>query len=120
MPIGYGRGRGYNLVPDFTKEEVTKFVQTSKLIADKGLDNAIKEVWGDLNAQLEQEREGYNQELECSLDYLSRRVESLENRSKQLLNDNAKLRKSVAKLENRLSSLIGKLSKNKKLKKLLE
>jgi hypothetical protein len=43
IPIGYGRRHGYNWVPNFTDEEVEKFIQTSNLISDNGLDKAIKD-----------------------------------------------------------------------------
>lgn len=120
IPIGYGRGRGYNWIPDFTKEEVIKFIQTSKLIDDKGLDKAIKEVWGDLNAQLEQERNDTMLGLRSVVGGLKRSQNNLKTSVDKLSSDNAKLRQRVTMLENSLSSLVAKLSENKKFKKLIE
>lgn len=120
IPIGYGRGRGYNLVPSFTDEEVQKFIQTSNLIADKGLDKAIKEVWGDLNTFLEEEREGELSLLRHSLGRLNSSQLALKIEVKSLSSENVTLRQHVYMLENSLSDLIEKLSENKKIKKLIE
>ena len=120
IPIGYGRGRGYNLVPSFTDEEVQKFIQTSNLIADKGLDKAIKEVWGDLNAQLEEEREDSILALRAVIGRSNRSLIALKKELDSLSSDNVKLRQRVYTLESKLSGLIEKLSENKKIKKLIE
>ena len=120
IPIGYGRGRGYNWAPDFTKEELEKFVQLSKLIADKGLDKAIKEVWGDLNAQLEEEREDSILALRAVIGRSNRSLIALKKELDSLSSDNVKLRQRVYTLESKLSGLIEKLSENKKIKKLIE
>ena len=120
IPIGYGRGRGYNLVPSFTDEEVQKFIQTSNLIADKGLDKAIKEVWGDLNTFLEEERESELSLLRHSLGRLNSSQLALKIEVKSLSSENVTLRQHVYMLENSLSDLIEKLSENKKIKKLIE
>lgn len=120
IPIGYGRGRGYNLVPSFTDEEVQKFIQTSNLIADKGLDKAIKEVWGDLNTFLEEERESELSLLRHSLGRLNSSQLALKIEVKSLSSENVKLRQRVHTLETKLSDLIKKLSENKKIKKLIE
>ena len=120
IPIGYGRGRGYNLVPSFTDEEVQKFIQTSNLIADKGLDKAIKEVWGDLNTFLEEERESELSLLRHSLGRLNSSQLALKIEVKSLSSENVMLRQRVYTLETKLSDLIDKLSTSKKLKKLIE
>lgn len=120
IPIGYGRGRGYNLVPSFTDEEVQKFIQTSNLIADKGLDKAIKEVWGDLNTFLEEERESELSFLRHSLGRLNSSQLALKIEVKSLSSENVTLRQRVYTLETKLSDLIDKLSTSKKLKKLIE
>ena len=120
IPIGYGRGRGYNLVPSFTDEEVQKFIQTSNLIADKGLDKAIKEVWGDLNTFLEEERESELSFLRHSLGRLNSSQLALKIEVKSLSSENVKLRQRIYTLETNLSDLIKKLSENKKIKKLIE
>ena len=120
IPIGYGRGRGYNWVPSFTDEEVQKFIQTSNLIADKGLDKAIKEVWGDLNTFLEEERESELSFLRHSLGRLNSSQLALKIEVKSLSSENIKLRQRVHTLETKLSDLIDKLSTSKKLKKLIE
>ena len=120
IPIGYGRGRGYNLVPSFTDEEVQKFIQTSNLIADKGLDKAIKEVWGDLNTFLEEERESELSLLRHSLGRLNSSQLALKIEVKSLSSENVTLRQRVYTLETKLSDLIDKLSTSKKLKKLIE
>ena len=120
IPIGYGRGRGYNLVPSFTDEEVQKFIQTSNLIADKGLDKAIKEVWGDLNTFLEEERESELSLLRHSLGRLNSSQLALKIEVKSLSSENVKLRQRIHTLETKLSDLIKKLSENKKIKKLIE
>ena len=120
IPIGYGRGRGYNLVPSFTDEEVQKFIQTSNLIADKGLDKAIKEVWGDLNTLLEEERESELSILRHSLGRLNSSQLALKIEVKSLSSENVKLRQRIYTLETNLSDLIKKLSENKKIKKLIE
>ena len=120
IPIGYGRGRGYNLVPSFTDEEVQKFIQTSNLIADKGLDKAIKEVWGDLNTFLEEERESELSFLRHSLGRLNSSQLALKIEVKSLSSENVMLRQRVYTLETKLSDLIDKLSTSKKLKKLIE
>ena len=120
IPIGYGRGRGYNLVPSFTDEEVQKFIQTSNLIADKGLDKAIKEVWGDLNTFLEEERESELSLLRHSLGRLNSSQLALKIEVKSLSSENVKLRQRVHTLETKLSDLIKKLSENKKIKKLIK
>ena len=120
IPIGYGRGRGYNLVPSFTDEEVQKFIQTSNLIADKGLDKAIKEVWGDLNTFLEEERDSELSFLRHSLGRLNSSQLALKIEVKSLSSENVMLRQRVYTLETKLSDLIDKLSTSKKLKKLIE
>ena len=120
IPIGYGRGRGYNLVPSFTDEEVQKFIQTSNLIADNGLDKAIKMVWGDLNTLLEEERESELSILRHSLGRLNSSQLALKIEVKSLSSENVTLRQHVYMLENSLSDLIEKLSENKKIKKLIE
>lgn len=107
-------------MPDFTKEEVAKFVQLSKLIADKGLDKAIKEVWGDLNAQLEEEREDALLALKRAIGRLNLSRVALKKELDSLSSDNVKLRQRVHTLETNLSDLIEKLSENKKIKKLIE
>ena len=114
------RGRGYNLVPSFTDEEVQKFIQTSNLIADKGLDKAIKEVWGDLNTFLEEERESELSFLRHSLGRLNSSQLALKIEVKSLSSENVMLRQRVYTLETKLSDLIDKLSTSKKLKKLIE
>ncbi len=120
IPIGYGRGRGYNLVPSFTDEEVQKFIQTSNLIADNGLDKAIKMVWGDLNTLLEEERESELSILRHSLGRLNSSQLALKIEVKSLSSENVKLRQRVHTFETKLSDLIKKLSENKKIKKLIE
>ena len=120
IPIGYGRGRGYNLVPSFTDEEVQKFIQTSNLIADNGLDKAIKMVWGDLNTLLEEERESELSILRHSLGRLNSSQLALKIEVKSLSSENVKLRQRIHTLETKLSDLIKKLSENKKIKKLIE
>ena len=120
IPIGYGRGRGYNLVPSFTDEEVQKFIQTSNLIADNGLDKAIKMVWGDLNTLLEEERESELSILRHSLGRLNSSQLALKIEVKSLSSENVKLRQRIYTLETNLSDLIKKLSENKKIKKLIE
>ena len=107
-------------MPDFTKEELEKFVQTSRLIADKGLDKAIKEVWGDLNAQLEEEREDSILALRSVIGRSNRSLIALNKELDSLSADNVKLRQRVYTLESKLSGLIDKLSENKKIKKLIE
>ena len=72
IPIGYGRGRGYNWVPVFTEEELNKFIETSKLIKGNGIDKAIKTVWGDIDTELEQRREETSELLFRSLGQLRR------------------------------------------------
>ena len=120
IPIGYGRRHGYNWVPNFTDEEVEKFIQTSNLIADNGLDKAIKMVWGDLNTLLEEERESELSILRHSLGRLNRSQLALKVEVKSLSSENIKLRQRVHTLETKLSDLIDKLSTSKKLKKLIE
>ena len=120
IPIGYGRGRGYNLVPSFTDEEVQKFIQTSNLIADNGLDKAIKMVWGDLNTLLEEERKSELSILRQSLGRLNSSQLALKIEVKSLSSENVKLRQRVHTFETKLSDLIKKLSENKKIKKLIE
>ena len=120
IPIGYGRGRGYNLVPSFTDEEVQKFIQTSNLIADNGLDKAIRMVWGDLNTLLEEERESELSILRHSLGRLNSSQLALKIEVKSLSSENVKLRQRVHTFETKLSDLIKKLSENKKIKKLIE
>ena len=107
-------------MPDFTKEELEKFVQTTELIADKGLDKAIKEVWGDLNAQLEEEREDALLALKRAIGRLNLSRVALKKELDSLSSDNVKLRQRVYTLESKLSGLIEKLSENKKIKKLIE
>ena len=107
-------------MPDFTKEELEKFVQTTELIADKGLDKAIKEVWGDLNAQLEEEREDALLALKRAIGRLNLSRVALKKELDSLSSDNIKLRQRVHTLETNLSDLIEKLSENKKIKKLIE
>ena len=107
-------------MPDFTKEELEKFVQTTELIADKGLDKAIKEVWGDLNAQLEEEREDSILALRSVIGRSNRSLIALNKELDSLSADNVKLRQRVYTLESKLSGLIDKLSENKKIKKLIE
>ena len=107
-------------MPDFTKEELEKFVQTTELIADKGLDKAIKEVWGDLNAQLEEEREDALLALKRAIGRLNLSRVALKKELDSLSSDNVKLRQRVHTLETNLSDLIKKLSENKKIKKLIE
>ncbi|NBK99361.1 MAG: hypothetical protein EOM50_15340 [Erysipelotrichia bacterium] len=107
-------------MPDFTKEELEKFVQTTELIADKGLDKAIKEVWGDLNAQLEEEREDALLALKRAIGRLNLSRVALKKELDSLSSDNVKLRQRVHTLETNLSDLIEKLSENKKIKKLIE
>ena len=118
IPISYGRG--YNWVPSFTDEEAEKFKETSNLIADKGLDKAIKEVWGDLNAQLEEEREDSILALRAVIGRSNRSLIALKKELDSLSSDNVKLRQRVYTLESKLSGLIEKLSENKKIKKLIE
>ena len=102
-------------MPDFTKEELEKFVQTTELIADKGLDKAIKEVWGDLNAQLEEEREDALLALKRAIGRLNLSRVALKKELDSLSSDNVKLRQRVHTLETNLSDLIEKLSENPKL-----
>ena len=118
IPISYGRG--YNWVPSFTDEEAEKFKETSNLIADKGLDKAIKEVWGDLNTLLEEERESELSLLRHSLGRLNSSQLALKIEVKSLSSENVKLRQRVHTFETKLSDLIKKLSENKKIKKLIE
>ena len=108
------------MVPSFTDEEVQKFIQTSNLIADKGLDKAIKEVWGDLNTFLEEERESELSLLRHSLGRLNSSQLALKIEVKSLSSENVTLRQHVYMVENSLSDLIEKLSENKKIKKLIE
>ena len=108
------------MVPSFTDEEVQKFIQTSNLIADKGLDKAIKEVWGDLNTFLEEERESELSLLRHSLGRLNSSQLALKIEVKSLSSENVTLRQRVYTLETKLSDLIDKLSTSKKLKKLIE
>ncbi len=108
------------MVPSFTDEEVQKFIQTSNLIADKGLDKAIKEVWGDLNTLLEEERESELSILRHSLGRLNSSQLALKIEVKSLSSENVTLRQRVYTLETKLSDLIDKLSTSKKLKKLIE
>ena len=120
IPIGYGRRHGYNWVPNFTDEEVEKIIQTSNLISDNGLDNAIKMVWGDLNTLLEEERESELSILRHSLGRLNSSQLALKIEVKSLSSENVKLRQRVHTFETKLSDLIKKLSENKKIKKLIE
>ena len=120
IPIGYGKRHGYNWVPNFTDEEVEKFIQTSNLIADNGLDKAIKMVWGDLNTLLEEERESELSILRHSLGRLNSSQLALKVEVKSLSSENVKLRQRVHTFETKLSDLIKKLSENKKIKKLIE
>lgn len=107
-------------MPDFTQEEVDKFIKTAKLVKDKGLDNAIKAVWGDLDAQLEQERADSTTILLRSIGRLRRSHNSLKTEFDGLSASHTKLRKQVYQLETDLSNLMNKLSENRKIKKLLE
>ncbi len=120
IPIGCGRRHGYNWVPNFTDEEVEKFIQTSNLISDNGLDKAIKLVWGDLNTLLEEERESELSILRHSLGRLNSFQLALKVEVKGLTSENVVLRQRVHTLETKLSDLIKKLSENKKIKKLIE
>lgn len=120
IPIGYGQGRGYQWIPIFTTDEVDKFVKTSQLIKDNGLDKAIKMVWGDLNTLLEEERESELSILRHSLGRLNSSQLALKIEVKSLSSENVVLRQRVHTLETRLSDLIKKLSENKKIKKLIE
>ena len=108
------------MVPSFTDEEVQKFIQTSNLIADNGLDKAIKMVWGDLNTLLEEERESELSLLRHSLGRLNSSQLALKIEVKSLSSENVTLRQRVYTLETKLSDLIDKLSTSKKLKKLIE
>ena len=90
------------------------------MIADKGLDKAIKEVWGDLNAQLEEEREDALLALKRAIGRLNLSRVALKKELDSLSSDNVKLRQRVHTLETNLSDLIEKLSENKKIKKLIE
>ncbi|MBQ2635282.1 MAG: hypothetical protein IJG09_01060 [Methanobrevibacter sp.] len=90
------------------------------MIADKGLDKAIKEVWGDLNAQLEEEREDSILALRAVIGRSNRSLIALKKELDSLSSDNVKLRQRVYTLESKLSGLIEKLSENKKIKKLIE
>ncbi|MFZ2647282.1 MAG: hypothetical protein WAX43_02955 [Lactococcus chungangensis] len=90
------------------------------MIADKGLDKAIKEVWGDLNAQLEEEREDSILALRSVIGRSNRSLIALNKELDSLSADNVKLRQRVYTLESKLSGLIDKLSENKKIKKLIE
>ena len=101
-------------------KEVQKFIQTSNLIADNGLDKAIKMVWGDLNTLLEEERESELSILRHSLGRLNSSQLALKIEVKSLSSENVKLRQRIHTLETKLSDLIKKLSENKKIKKLSE
>ncbi|GAB2021061.1 hypothetical protein RyT2_01340 [Pseudolactococcus yaeyamensis] len=90
------------------------------MIADKGLDKAIKAVWGDLNAQLEEEREDALLALKRAIGRLNLSRVALKKELDSLSADNVKLRQRVHTLETNLSDLIEKLSENKKIKKLIE
>ena len=90
------------------------------MIADKGLDKAIKEVWGDLNTLLEEERESELSLLRHSLGRLNSSQLALKIEVKSLSSENVKLRQRIYTLETNLSDLIKKLSENKKIKKLIE
>ncbi len=120
VPIGYGKRHGYNWVPNFTDKEVEKFIQTSYLISDNGLDKAIKMVWGDLNTLLEEERESELSLLRHSLGRLNSSQLALKVEVKSLSSENVKLCQRVHTFETKLSDLIKKLSENKKIKKLIE
>lgn len=119
VPIG--RTRGYNWKPNFTHDEALKFSEVAKMLADKTkLDEAIKQVWGDLNARLEQERVNSQIKTAISLNTLKRSQNDLSNNVTDLSKETFEIRKRVHTLENELSSLIEKLSENRKLKKLIE
>ena len=90
------------------------------MISDNGLDKAIKMVWGDLNALLEEERKSELSILRHSLGRLNRSQLALKIEVNGLTSENVKLRQRVHTLETKLSDLIDKLSTSKKLKKLIE
>lgn len=51
----------------FTDEEVSKFIEVNRLVnKTNNLDQAIKQVWGDLNAQIEQDSKEMIAELKVS------------------------------------------------------
>ena len=90
------------------------------MISENGLDKAIKMVWGDLNTQLEQEREDSLSTLKQSLGRSNRSHIALKVKVDNLASENVKLSQRIYKLENSLSDLIDKLSTSKKLKKIIE
>ena len=90
------------------------------MISDNGLDKAIKMVWGDLNALLEEERKSELSILRHSLGRLNRSQLALKIEVNGLTSENVKLRQRVHTLETKLSDLIEKLSENKRIKKLIE
>lgn len=107
-------------MPVFTDEELTKFVQTSNFIPDKGLDKAIKIVWGDLDAKEKQRRADSTIILLQSIGQLRHSQNELKKVIDNLASENRQLNQRMAKTESELSKLIQGLSQSKKLKKLIE
>lgn len=59
----------------FTDEEVSKFIEVNRLVnKTNNLDQAIKQVWGDLNAQIEQDSKEMIAELKSEFLAYQRKV----------------------------------------------
>ncbi|ESV54123.1 hypothetical protein SAG0136_02365 [Streptococcus agalactiae LMG 14747] len=100
----------------FSEEEVVKFVELSKEITrTNDLDNSVKKVWGDLNAQLERDLGKEIRELRIWIGKYTletnKRIEALESANKELRQELSRLKEKQEEMEE--SQPTGLLSKFK-------
>ncbi|MEY8700907.1 hypothetical protein AALH12_06900 [Streptococcus ferus] len=103
----------------FSKEEVAKFVELSKEITrTNDLDNSVKKVWGDLNAQLERDLGQEIRELRLWIGKYTletnKRIEALETANKKFRQDLSRLKERQEQMEESQSTGLLAKFKNKR------
>ena len=90
----------YNWVYVFTKDEMQKFISLSdELFFGEKLDSSIKKVWGDLDAQLEQ---NLSEDLDALWEVFEKYEGKVNQDIKELENRNTSLAQRVYTLETKL------------------
>ena len=103
----------------FSKEEVAKFVELSKEITKTNdLDNSVKKVWGDLNAQLERDLGQEIHELRLWVGKYTfetnKRIEALETTNKEFSQELSRLKEKQEEMEESQSTGLLSKFKNKR------
>ncbi|MGT2624845.1 hypothetical protein AB1395_09955 [Streptococcus pluranimalium] len=103
----------------FSKEEVAKFVELSKEITrTNDLDNSVKKVWSDLNAQLERDLGQEIRDLRLWIGKYTletnKRIEALETANKELRQELSRLKEKQEEIEESQSTGLLAKFKNKR------